>query len=314
MLYFCHHCHTQIAADELLPEFTCPSCHSGFVEEMAQSRQNSTVDESSRDTDPMSRRLSSDELSDDNSDVEFLDAYNSSYAQVFDLFQPHQSQMQRQSATTDNESNSAAQSSQSDQGTQNNRINPRPPVRAPRSQFGNRPTVTYSTNNQSLADVLTDFISGVSFGSQFPEGAASNAQPGLPGGSGPMGANRGLINIDFPLPFFLHSNPGDYAWGNAGFDAVITQLLNNLDGSNSGPPPMSEEQLDNLPTITIKDDQVKKTNLQCTVCMDDFQTGDQARQLPCEHFFHEDCIKPWLNIVSILWIVTTFHQIASTHN
>lgn len=307
MHYFCHHCHTRVSADELLPEFTCPSCHSGFVEELPTTRRSSSLDESQRAGSDdgagfVPARLSSDEFSDDNSDVEFLDAYNGSLAQVFELFQPQQHQSSNNDSTESNipgQSSQQTESSTSQQDQQNRRVT-RQPVRVTRlSNSAERPTVTYSTTNQSLADVLTDFISGVSFGAPYAEGTASGAPNVLASSSGPMGANRGLINIDFPLPFFLHSNPGDYAWGNAGFDAVITQLLNNLDGSNSGPPPMPKDQVENLPVVKIKDDQVKKTNLQCTVCMDDFQVGDSARQLPCEHFFHQDCIIPWLNIVSI---------------
>lgn len=29
--------------------------------------------------------------------------------------------------------------------------------------------------------------------------------------------------------------------------------------------------------------------------MDEFELGTGASQLPCEHFFHKDCIVPWLN-------------------
>jgi len=305
MRYFCHHCHTQISADELLPEFTCPTCHSGFVEEMPSSRRTSSLDGaqptgSDDGTGLFPSRLSNDEFSDDNSDVEFLDAYNGSIAQVFDLFHPQQQQSSNSDTAESNPQGQSSESSTSQQADQQNRRLARQPVRVTtRSSVGLRPTVTYSSTNQSLADVLTDFISGVSFGTHYPEGTPSGTANPITN-SAPMGANRGLINIDFPLPFFLHSNPGDYAWGNAGFDAVITQLLNNLDGSNSGPPPMPKDQVDKLPVVKIQDDQVKKTNLQCSVCMDDFQVGDSVRQLPCEHFFHPDCIIPWLNIVSIL--------------
>lgn len=318
MRYYCHHCHTQISAEELLPEFTCPSCHSGFVEEMPAngSRRNSSNDGSNRAGSDdgmsglMSTRMSSDEYSDDNSDVEFLDAVNGPLAQVFGLFQPQQQQSNSPAAG----SNTAGQSSQqqiSDNNTNtsstaNQQQSVRRITRSVNRSLGRNstpnfmPATAYSPGNQSLADVLNDFITGVSFGTQFPEGTTSNSQNAQSAsGSGQIPANRGLINIDFPLPLFLHSNPGDYAWGNAGFDAVITQLLNNLDGSNSGPPPMPKDQVDTLPTVKISDDQVKNTNLQCTVCMDDFQVGDSARQLPCEHFFHQDCIVPWLNLVSI---------------
>lgn len=320
MRYFCHHCHRQIPADELLPEFTCPSCHSGFIEEMpnvasttgtgpTSSRRNSGSNDLHHHDGLagfISTRMSSEELSDDNSDVEFLDAVNGPLAQFFNSFQP-----QLQAAADDLPGQSANQPDTSSSETQQNqtpqqanrritrssgRIQGRVPgaPRLPLRPTEGSPAASYSTTNQSLADVLNDFMTGASFGTQYPEGSSAGLQAA--GGSNSLSANRGLINIDFPIPFFLHSNPGDYAWGNAGFDAVITQLLNNLDGSNTGPPPMPDEQVENLPTVKISDEQVKNTNLQCTVCMDDFQVGDSARQLPCEHFFHQDCILPWLKV------------------
>ena len=54
-------------------------------------------------------------------------------------------------------------------------------------------------------------------------------------------------------------------------------------------PPLSEEQITNLPTIQISCDEA-----QCTVCLETFTLGESARQLPCEHCFHGDCITPWL--------------------
>eukprot|EP00815_Leptocylindrus_aporus_P001532 CAMPEP_0116062480 /NCGR_PEP_ID=MMETSP0322-20121206/7785_1 /TAXON_ID=163516 /ORGANISM="Leptocylindrus danicus var. apora, Strain B651" /LENGTH=289 /DNA_ID=CAMNT_0003547797 /DNA_START=530 /DNA_END=1399 /DNA_ORIENTATION=+ len=33
----------------------------------------------------------------------------------------------------------------------------------------------------------------------------------------------------------------------------------------------------------------------CSVCLDDFEDGETVKQLhPCNHLFHEECIKPWL--------------------
>lgn len=32
----------------------------------------------------------------------------------------------------------------------------------------------------------------------------------------------------------------------------------------------------------------------CGVCLDAFQLGDGAVALPCKHFYHEDCLVPWL--------------------
>jgi E3 ubiquitin-protein ligase RNF115/126 len=47
-----------------------------------------------------------------------------------------------------------------------------------------------------------------------------------------------------------------------------------------------------------EEDVAKKT--QCAVCMVDFSAGEEATKMPCEHPFHGDCLKPWLDIVLIL--------------
>jgi len=103
------------------------------------------------------------------------------------------------------------------------------------------------------------------------------------------------FDVNFPFPLFqmLHGNPGDYAWGSGGLDSVITQLLNNLDGT--GPPPMPSQDITKLPTVLITSQETSK-NLQCTVCMEDFVLNEPVRQLACGHMYHNDCIVPWLEM------------------
>lgn len=34
----------------------------------------------------------------------------------------------------------------------------------------------------------------------------------------------------------------------------------------------------------------------CAVCKEEFVPTEEAIELPCQHMFHEDCIKPWLKV------------------
>jgi len=91
----------------------------------------------------------------------------------------------------------------------------------------------------------------------------------------------------------IHGNPGDYAWGRGGLDAIITQLLNQMDGA--GPPPMAQENIKDIPTVHIDSVMLEK-NPNCSVCWDDFKLEESVKQLECQHCFHKDCIVPWLEL------------------
>ncbi|XP_074385427.1 E3 ubiquitin-protein ligase RNF115 isoform X2 [Zonotrichia albicollis] len=100
-----------------------------------------------------------------------------------------------------------------------------------------------------------------------------------------------------PHPFswsgMLHSSPGDYAWGQSGLDAIVTQLLGQLE--NTGPPPADKEKISSLPTVPVTQEQVD-TGLECPVCKEDYTVAEHVRQLPCNHVFHSSCIVPWLEL------------------
>ncbi|XP_033950592.1 E3 ubiquitin-protein ligase RNF115 isoform X2 [Pseudochaenichthys georgianus] len=91
----------------------------------------------------------------------------------------------------------------------------------------------------------------------------------------------------------LHSNPGDYAWGQGGLDAVITELLGQLE--STGPPPAEKEMISSLPTVCISQEQTD-CRLECPVCREEYTSGESVRKLPCLHFFHNECIVPWLEL------------------
>ena len=54
---------------------------------------------------------------------------------------------------------------------------------------------------------------------------------------------------------------------------------------------LSTVQLNQLPISDVTVGQLDKT---CTICMDNYELGSKIRMLPCFHFFHRDCVDPWL--------------------
>ncbi|AQK89282.1 RING/U-box superfamily protein [Zea mays] len=36
----------------------------------------------------------------------------------------------------------------------------------------------------------------------------------------------------------------------------------------------------------------------CPVCLEDYAAGERAREMPCRHRFHSNCIVPWLEMHS----------------
>lgn len=91
----------------------------------------------------------------------------------------------------------------------------------------------------------------------------------------------------------LYANPGDYAWGQGGLDAVITELLGQLE--NTGPPPAEKEMISSLPTVCISQEHTD-CRLECPVCREEYSSGESVRKLPCLHLFHSECIVPWLEL------------------
>uniref|UniRef100_A0A7N0TC27 RING-type E3 ubiquitin transferase n=1 Tax=Kalanchoe fedtschenkoi TaxID=63787 RepID=A0A7N0TC27_KALFE len=89
-------------------------------------------------------------------------------------------------------------------------------------------------------------------------------------------------------------NLGDYFIG-PGLEQLIQQLAEN-DPNRFGTPPASKEAVEKLPDIKITEELLASDNAQCAVCMDRFELGGKAKQMPCKHIYHPDCILPWLEL------------------
>ncbi|KAI4382825.1 hypothetical protein MLD38_008737 [Melastoma candidum] len=81
----------------------------------------------------------------------------------------------------------------------------------------------------------------------------------------------------------------------SGFDRLLDQLsqieINGI--SRLDHPPASKAAIEGMPVVEISGDHVT-SELHCAVCKEVFELGCDAREMPCKHIYHKDCILPWL--------------------
>ncbi|KAI9136024.1 hypothetical protein BKA69DRAFT_1034042 [Paraphysoderma sedebokerense] len=86
-------------------------------------------------------------------------------------------------------------------------------------------------------------------------------------------------------------NAGDYVFGQAAFDRLMSQLMEQT--GRHAPPPAPEDVIKELPRVKVNQVHVDKS-IDCAVCQEKYELENEVIQLPCLHLFHEDCIVPWL--------------------
>ncbi|KAL2619889.1 hypothetical protein R1flu_000094 [Riccia fluitans] len=101
------------------------------------------------------------------------------------------------------------------------------------------------------------------------------------------------VRVELPEGPMYVGNPGDYVDAR-GFEMLLQQMAEN-DNSRKGAPPASKAAVDCLPCISIQQSHVDDGSAVCAICKDVVAVGEPAKQLPCFHLYHEDCILPWLN-------------------
>jgi E3 ubiquitin-protein ligase RNF115/126 len=88
---------------------------------------------------------------------------------------------------------------------------------------------------------------------------------------------------------------GAYCLGPS-LDALVQQLAEN-DAGRQGTPPAKKEAVEAMPTVEIASGNDDDT-ASCPVCLEDYAAGERAREMPCRHRFHANCIVPWLEMHS----------------
>lgn len=76
---------------------------------------------------------------------------------------------------------------------------------------------------------------------------------------------------------------------NVGDATVIFQ------SNRPGPPPAADSAIEGLETVRLTATQLG-SDPNCAICKDEFGVDMEVKELPCKHFYHCDCIVPWLRI------------------
>ncbi|XP_073294760.1 E3 ubiquitin-protein ligase RZF1-like [Primulina huaijiensis] len=86
-------------------------------------------------------------------------------------------------------------------------------------------------------------------------------------------------------------DPGNYFSG-PGWQELVEELTQN---DRTGPLPAPESTIEAIPTVKITPSHLQ-TGKECPVCKEELKIAMEARELPCNHVYHSDCIVPWLRL------------------
>lgn len=95
-------------------------------------------------------------------------------------------------------------------------------------------------------------------------------------------------------------------FGGDGHDDIVSEfplnaadeyeiIVPDADNFNSGPRPASKSAMESLPTHVISVDSAD-ADACCCIYTDPIDVGDEVKTLPCNHFYHSECIIKWLGI------------------
>ncbi|XP_060762188.1 E3 ubiquitin-protein ligase RNF126-like [Neoarius graeffei] len=192
--YFCHQCSEEISPR--LPDYACPRCGSGFIEELPEERRTETGSTSTSSTGGQNRHPF------ENVDPRlftFSHPYNQLALDIFEeAFDFGMGMPSEEGRDTENQREGEMP------------LHQRYRARQPLGRWVPRRQGTRHEGVPTLEGIIQQLINGV---------IASTALP-----------NVGMVPWEM-----LHSNPMDYAWNGGELDAIITQLLNRL-GNTGPPP------------------------------------------------------------------------------
>eukprot|EP00249_Psilotum_nudum_P016366 c25786_g1_i2 orf=476-2095(+) len=102
------------------------------------------------------------------------------------------------------------------------------------------------------------------------------------------------IEEPFEIPEDTYvGNPGDYVDAQD-FEQLLQHLWEN-DNSRRGAPPAAKSAIESLPSIVVEQQNLDDGSALCAICKDIIPLKKPAKQMPCSHLYHSDCILPWLS-------------------
>ncbi|KAL2089923.1 hypothetical protein ACEWY4_014611 [Coilia grayii] len=192
--FFCHRCSTEISPR--LPDYICPRCESGFIEELLEERgtENGTASSTSSNDQNQQRFENLDHHV-----FTFPSAYGQFALGIFDDSFDFGTGLPA-------EDGREAEHRREHEAASRQRYS----ARQPRGRHVPRRHAVRHEGVPTLEGIIQQLVNGI---------IAPTAMPNI--GVGPWGV--------------LHSNPMDYAWGANGLDAIITQLLNQFENTGPPP-------------------------------------------------------------------------------
>lgn len=88
------------------------------------------------------------------------------------------------------------------------------------------------------------------------------------------------------------NNTSDFTFGN-----TLNEFIEGMALLNDwpGPPPAPSLAIEALPMVKVTR-RLLDNDPSCPICKEEFELGGEVREMPCKHFYHDDCIVPWLSI------------------
>lgn len=80
-------------------------------------------------------------------------------------------------------------------------------------------------------------------------------------------------------------------------DTFFGQLIES-ENALKGSPPAAKNVVENLPLVKLTVEELQKEDdvVVCAVCKEKILVDEEVKKLPCCHYYHGDCIMPWLSI------------------